>query len=57
VLPPTCWFFWGLFPLGPRLLLFPFFPLFLHYSVDGPYFPYLVVKNFEIDDWERVEKS
>jgi hypothetical protein len=26
---PTCWFCWGLFPPGPRLLLFQFFPLFL----------------------------
>jgi hypothetical protein len=45
VIPPSSWV----------IIVSVFFLSFWHYWTGGPNFPYSVVQNFEIVEWERVE--
>jgi hypothetical protein len=36
---------------------FSFFLSFWHYSTDGSGWPYSVVQNFDIAEWERAEQN
>jgi hypothetical protein len=44
-------------PLVLDYYCFIFFLSFWHYSTDGLDFPYSVVQNFDIVEWERAEQS